>query len=584
MTSSSDRVQRRIRDLREQLVKIVVQESRALGKHRQRRVGAHGTGRLLAVRGHRLEDQVDVLAGVPERPLAAGKVLVRHHCGRRPNRQILQPAQAGIEPCAIGLAGGEVVLDLLVLDDPLLLEIDEKHAAGFEAPAPYDVLRRHVQHAGLRRQDHATVLRHRVARRAQAVAVQHGAQMPPIGKRDRGGTVPWLHLAGMKLVEGLLLPAHRLVILPRLGDQRHDGMRQRPARMDQQFHRVVQDRRIAAARRQRGPDLRKILAERLAPEEPLARVEPVEISAHGVDLAVVTEEAERVRKIPRGKGIGAVPLVDQRETGRHRRVRKVAKEPRDLVGQQQALVHEDARRHRGNVEAPPLREARLADPSLEDLARHVELALEGRSRGHIRAATDERLAHDGQGAASEIAKDVRIRRHVAPAEKDQPLREHNAFGCVLDRLPLPRIRRQEDHADPVVPGFRQPAAPDAEAPAQHGVRHLDQDSRAVAGARVRSRGATMRQVDENLEAVLDDPAGRAIPDVRHEADAAGIVLERRVVESLRRRDPGGRYRLLHGWWNHRSKTFPPAVRAFASHPTRATACAGLRPSRTGSGR
>ena len=43
----ADRVERRVRDLREELREVVEQQPRAVGEHRDRRVGAHRADRLV---------------------------------------------------------------------------------------------------------------------------------------------------------------------------------------------------------------------------------------------------------------------------------------------------------------------------------------------------------------------------------------------------------------------------------------------------------------------------------------------------------------------------------------------------------
>ncbi len=66
----ADRIDRRVRHLREQLLEVLEQELRPLGQHRQRRVGAHGRDRLLAVDDHRRDDHLQLFHRVPERLLA----------------------------------------------------------------------------------------------------------------------------------------------------------------------------------------------------------------------------------------------------------------------------------------------------------------------------------------------------------------------------------------------------------------------------------------------------------------------------------------------------------------------------------
>ena len=64
------------------------------------------------------------------------------------------------------------------------------------------------------------------------------------------------------------------------------------------------------------------------------------------------------------------------------------------------------------------------------------------------------------------------------------------------------------------------------------VRHLRQNAGAVAGQRIAAAGAAMREVDQNLQPLPDDLMALLAVHVDDEADAAGIVLVRRVVQTL----------------------------------------------------
>ena len=67
----ADRVDRRVGDLGEVLLEVVVEQLRAASReHRDRRVGAHRADRVVAGHGHRLEEELQVLLGVAERLLA----------------------------------------------------------------------------------------------------------------------------------------------------------------------------------------------------------------------------------------------------------------------------------------------------------------------------------------------------------------------------------------------------------------------------------------------------------------------------------------------------------------------------------
>jgi hypothetical protein len=74
----ADRIDRRVRDLREELLEVVVEDLRAIGQHRQRGVVAHRAQRFLAGLEHRSEQDLDVLLRVAERLLA----IEHRHFGR----------------------------------------------------------------------------------------------------------------------------------------------------------------------------------------------------------------------------------------------------------------------------------------------------------------------------------------------------------------------------------------------------------------------------------------------------------------------------------------------------------------------
>ena len=69
------------------------------------------------------------------------------------------------------------------------------------------------------------------------------------------------------------------------------------------------------------------------------------------------------------------------------------------------------------------------------------------------------------------------------------------------------------------------------------MRHLHEDARAVAGVPLGPLRAPMLEVQKHLERLGDDVVGSAAFDVGDEAEAAGVVLERRVVQPLLRGRP-----------------------------------------------
>ena len=82
------------------------------------------------------------------------------------------------------------------------------------------------------------------------------------------------------------------------------------------------------------------------------------------------------------------------------------------------------------------------------------------------------------------------------------------------------------------------------------VRNLDQNSRAIAGLRIATASAAMRQVDQNLDALQDDVVRLPPLDVGDKADAASVMLVLRAVKSLSRRQSSKWVQFTHVSCNH----------------------------------
>ena len=134
------------------------------------------------------------------------------------------------EPVGVRMLGGQLGLDLLVVDDPPLGGVDQEDAPGMQPLLHEDLLGWNIQHADLGRHDDHVVGGDVVTRRTQSVPVEHGADDGAVGERDRRRAVPGLHQRRVVLVERPALRAHRLVVLPRLGDHHEDRVRQATAR------------------------------------------------------------------------------------------------------------------------------------------------------------------------------------------------------------------------------------------------------------------------------------------------------------------------------------------------------------------
>src|SRR5260370_1091061 len=94
------------------------------------------------------------------------------------------------------------------------------------------------------------------------------------------------------------------------------------------------------------------------------------------------------------------------------------------------------------------------------------------------------------------------------------------------------LHREERHTDAIGPGLRKRKSQLLAFTHKELMRNLDEDARAVAGFRIAAARAAMRQVEKNLDSLADDVVALMAADAGDEPDPAGVVLVRRVVETL----------------------------------------------------
>ena len=134
-------VERRVRDLREQLLEVLVEHARPVGDHRHRRVGAHRAERLDRVARHRSDDEAQILLRVTEHALLLhGRAVLRHE--RELRRQVVEVHEPVVEPLLVRMQRRELGLDLVVGNDAALLRVDEERAPRLEPALAHDVLGR----------------------------------------------------------------------------------------------------------------------------------------------------------------------------------------------------------------------------------------------------------------------------------------------------------------------------------------------------------------------------------------------------------------------------------------------------------
>ena len=207
-------------------------------------------------------------------------------------------------------------------------------------------------------------------------------------------------------------------------------------------------------------------------------------------------------------------------------VGQVGEERLQLAGRQHPLVDDGAGRQRREV-GPGL--------VLRPLAQDVGPALQRVRRQLGRGQED--LAHHRHDLRRRPAKTgtLGVDGQVAPGEDLQALLARDPLDDELgvDRCPGPG--RQEGRAHGVRPGRRQVGE---QRPVER-VRDLRQDARAVTTVGLTAGGTPVLEVAQRGQALLDEVVARPAGDVHDEGDPAGVVLLRRVVQTLSNRHGGG---------------------------------------------
>ena len=445
-------------------------------------------------------------------------------------RQVGQLQLLALEPLAVGSAAGKLHLQFFVGNEAAGKEIHQEHFARLQAALVLDVCRFDRQHPDLGRHDDLVVVGQVVTRGAQAVAVEHRADVVAIGEHDGSGPVPGFHQRRVVFVEVALCLRHVDIRLPGLRNHHHDGFLQGPARHQQKLQHVVETARVGEVRLDDREQILDLVAEALARGDALAGAHPVLVAAQGVDFTVVAHEAIGLRPVPGGEGVGGEARVHHREMALVVLVLQVRVEGEKLPRGQHALVDEDARVQAAYVDQF-LRVAGVGRPN-EVFPRHVQRVIQLVVTG--RAIADDGLfdeRHRGQGGGPDIGL-LRPDRHRAIADQGEPLSGQGGAEVLLERVSLIGIPRQEDVADRIGAGFRQGDA-DCSADLLHEpVRDGGHDAGAVAGIFLEAATAAVVHPGVDMVGVCQNLMARYALDVGHKTHTAGVFLKGRVVQAV----------------------------------------------------
>ena len=520
----ANRVDRRVRDLREALLEVREQAGRVLGEHRQGDVVPHRPGRLLGVARHRRQHDADVLLRVAERELRPAKLVGLRDPLRRDlvGRDVLHRAPCARRP--IRPTGRRVVTSRSALPSSRTRPRSRSTQNMLPGPEPAlagDLLLGHLERARLRGDRDPAVLGDQPAARAQPVAVERRAHEAAVGEDDRRRPVPGLDQARVVVVEALRLGRDQaLAVLVGARDHHHRRVGERAAREAEQLEDVVEGERVRGAGRDQRQAALEVRPEQRRLQDRLAGLHPVDVPGDRVDLAVVGDHPVRVGELPARERVGREARVDDREGAPQLRVAQVGVEARELGRGQHPLVDDGPRRDRGERD---LGRAQLGDPP-----DHEQLALERVLVGRVGARG---RSADGGSPASPCGRwcrsaPGRSARRASRAGAAPPRRR-----CARAPARAPRGARRRWAGSRRPPRPRPAAAPGRRRGRSRGRERGGTRGGAGSGSRRRrrSRGRPRRRRD-----APDGPASRA--PVRRPRESA----RRRAARGTRRHTRRGR--------------------------------------------
>ncbi|OQC28883.1 MAG: hypothetical protein BWX70_01690 [Verrucomicrobia bacterium ADurb.Bin070] len=299
--------------------------------------------------------------------------------------------------------------------------------------------------------------------------------------------------------------------------------------MIKQFNRIVQNRRVAGPLRENRKQPIKAGAEQFGTEQPLPRSHPVQVAAQRIDLAVMTDEAERLGQWPRRKRVGAVALMDERQSRGHPRITQFRVEVRHPERTHQSFVDEGPGRTARQIKSAVAGQSGTPDLVFRHLARDKELPVKTVAR-HT-AASDKDLADNRQRAASQLPHRFRTDRHIAPCQYLQAFSREAHFERPLAARAAGGVLRKEDHAHSVRPGLGK----SGDLLAEKSMRHLQQNACAIPRVRIIAGRAAVLQIGQHVERLDHDVMGFLAAQAADHAHAAGIPLEGRIIQTVLRR-------------------------------------------------
>ena len=512
----------RVGYLGEELLKVVKQGLLLVRENRQGDVRPHGHGGLVPGLCHGQDGLAHVLIGVAKNGVQlVPQGLVVDGYPPVGGGQVVQGDQLPVQPLSIGVGGGVAPLDLPV---PLELSgnsIHQEHFAGTQTALPHDVLRRNVQHAHLRGEDHKAVVGLIVPGRPQAVPVQAGPHHVPVGEENGRRAVPGFHHGGIVVVHIPDAPGHVPVPAPGLRDGDHHRLGQLHTAEHEKLQGVVQHGRVRPAGVHHRQDFFHLAVQGFRVHGLFPGQHPVDVAPDGVNLPVVQEQPVGMGPLPAGVGVGGKPGVDQGNGGFVAGVLEVPVELPQLVDQKHTLVDNGPAAEGGHIGVPH----RLLILPADNVQPAVKVQV---LLGLFRPA-DKALPDGGHAVPGPLAQNLGIHRHLPPAQKLHPVLFHQNLKELLPLAAVKPVLGKEKHADGIASWPLQVDSLLCRGGGKEGMGDLKENAHAVAGLPGGILAGPVLQLLHDLQRAVYRAVRARSGDVHHRADPTGIMFESFVV-------------------------------------------------------
>ena len=252
---------------------------------------------------------------------------------------------------------------------------------------------------------------------------------------------------------------------------------------------------------------------------------PVLVAAQRVDLAIMCDHTEGLGECPLRERVRRIALVVDRESRDEALVTQVQIEIVDIRRKEHALVDERLVVQRADIER---RNARLARPALDAAAADVQFALQFLGAAMTRIA--EHDLFDGRTRVLGLLADHGdVHRRLAPAIDVEARAQHFALHQRATRFLRREIRPRKEDLPDTDPVIRRVVAGAAHMLTEKFLRHIEADSRAVAGLAIGVDCAAVPDVLQCRDTHCDDLSLRLAVQRDHEADAASVLLVFRII-------------------------------------------------------